>query len=74
MFNFTEEEMAGIISESEKLDALREKFRREMQLVDEYPDMEERYTLMMEAKDRVSEQSEVLARLVADCVRAHRGE
>ncbi|MCR5371148.1 MAG: hypothetical protein K6E83_10635 [Clostridium sp.] len=74
MFNFTEEEMTGIISESEKLDALREKFRREMQLVDEYPDMEERYTLMMEAKDRVSEQSEVLARLVADFVRAHRGE
>ena len=74
MFNFTEEEMTGIISESEKLDALREKFRREMQLVDEYPDMEERYTPMMEAKDRVSEQSEVLARLVADFVRAHRGE
>ena len=72
MFAFTEEEMARIIEESEKLDRLDARLRKEMQAVDEYPDMEERYVLMEEAKDALTAHYEVLANLVADFVRAHK--
>ena len=72
MFAFTEEEMTKLVAESGKLDDLYERLHKEMKLIDEYPEMEERYLIMDEVKDQITEQNKLLAGMVADFVRAHK--